>query len=103
MSQSKIVEIDGVKCAPVPTDSEIRIVILQRGNVIVGRYERDGQYCKLHDASVIRLWGTTRGLGELAANGPTANTKLDPCNGLVEFHELTVVCTIACNPSKWAL
>jgi hypothetical protein len=82
---------------------DIKIVILQRGWTMVGRFERNGSECKLHNASVIRAWGTTRGLGEIAKNGPTSNTKLDPCYGVVEFDYLTVVATIAVDEAKWNL
>ena len=82
--------------------SDIKIVILQRGWVMVGRLERKGSECKLHNASVIRTWGTTKGLGELAENGKLKDTILDPCNGLVEFDYLTVVASIACKESAWA-
>ena len=82
-------------------DGPIRIVVLQRGWCVVGRFERNGSDCKLKDASVIRSWGTTHGLGEIAANGPTASTKLDKCNGLVEFDYLTIVASIVCEESKW--
>jgi hypothetical protein len=82
---------------------DLKIVILQRGWVMVGKFERNGSECKLHNASVIRTWGTNKGVGELAANGPLTNTKLDPCNGVVEFDYLTVVATISCNESKWKI
>lgn len=81
---------------------EWKIVILQRGWVMVGKMERSGSECKLHQASVIRNWGTSKGLGELAQEGPKKDTKLDPCNGLVEFDYLTVVATICVNESAWA-
>ena len=80
----------------------IKIVILQRGWVMVGYFERNGTDCKLSKANVIRTWGTTRGLGEIASGGPTSNTKLDKCHGLVEFDYLTVVAQISCEESKWA-
>ena len=80
---------------------DIKIVVLQRGWVMVGLFERNGSECKLHKASVIRNWGTTKGLGEIAFGGPTRSTKIDPTNGVVEFDYLTVVATIACNESKW--
>lgn len=81
--------------------TEIKIVVLQRGWVLVGRFEKDGTNCKLHDANVLRSWGTTKGLGEIALNGPTSSTKLDKCNGLVEFDILTVVLMISVKEEKW--
>lgn len=83
-------------------EGDIKIVVLQRGWVMIGRLERNGSECKLHDASVIRNWGTTKGLGELAAKGPLSNTKLDKCNGLVEFDYLTVVASISVEQSVWS-
>lgn len=80
---------------------EQKIVVLQRGWVVVGKMEREGSQCKLHKASVIRNWGTTKGLGELALSGPNSGTKLDPCNGAVEFDYLTVILTISVDESKW--
>jgi len=81
---------------------ETKIVVLQRGWVVIGKMEREGSQCKLHKASVIRSWGTSKGLGELALEGPKSSTKLDPCNGLVEFDYLTVVLTISVNEEIWA-
>lgn len=82
-------------------DGGIRICILQRGWIVVGRYSQKGSECKLTDANVIRVWGTTRGLGEIAMHGPiTDKTKLDPCPD-VYFHELVGVFQIQCEASKW--
>jgi len=52
------------------------IVVLDRGFVYVGRVTVDGDWCLIADAKNIRVWGTTKGLGELV-NGPTKDTKLD--------------------------
>jgi len=79
---------------------DIKIVILQRGWVMVGRLNRQGNDCTLSDASVIRVWGTTKGLGEIALGGPTSSTKLDKA-GTVQFDYLTTVATISCEESKW--
>lgn len=97
----KTITVDGVEYAPVVAEGEKKIVILQRGWILVGKFERKGSDCKLHNASVIRNWGTTRGLGEIAENGPTDSTKLDPCYGTVEFDYLTVVALIGVNEKKW--
>jgi hypothetical protein len=82
-------------------NGEIKIVILQRGWVMIGKLEKIGSECKLHNASVIRNWGTTKGLGELASEGKKKDTKLDKCGGVVEFDYLTVVATIAVNEALW--
>ena len=105
MSACKSIVINGIEYTPEPkqiSNSAVRIVVLQRGWVMIGRYERAGDNCKLHNAQVIRNWGTTKGLGELAGEGPKKDTKLDPTNGLVEFHRLTEICTVLCEESKWA-
>ncbi len=81
--------------------SKIKIVILQRGWVFVGRFHQEGNNCKLTDASNVRTWGTTKGLGELAEDGPQSNTKLDKVND-VQFHVLTAVATIDCNDKVWS-
>ena len=39
------------------------IVILQRGWIIVGDVVRNGSEFTVTDASVIRRWGTTNGIG----------------------------------------
>lgn len=79
---------------------DIKIVVLQRGWIYIGKFERTGNYCKLHNAYCIRIWGTTKGLQELV-NGVTNSTKLDKCEGVVEFDWLTVVHTITVNQEKW--
>jgi hypothetical protein len=65
------------------------IVVLQRGWVLVGDLTREKNDCLLKNASVIRTWGTTNGLGELALTGPTSSTKLDKCTD-IHFHYLTM-------------
>jgi hypothetical protein len=76
--------------------SNVRILVLQRGWVVVGNYSEEGDECVLTDASVIRRWGTTKGLGQLAS-GPLADTVLDAC-GTVRAHKLAVVMQIECPP-----
>jgi hypothetical protein len=106
MEKENVIVINGVEYVPkseikTQAPGAVKIVILQRGWVMVGYYKREGDNCSLSNASVIRTFGTTNGLGEIAAGGPTKETKLDPCNGLVEFHRLTEVATITCEDSKW--
>lgn len=97
--------IDGEVYVPksqtVEPAGDLKIVILQRGWVMIGRFTRSGSDCKLSQASVIRSWGTTKGIGEIASGGPTSNTRLDKCGGLVEFDYLTVVAMIACEEKSW--
>ena len=84
----------------IKTTGEIRIVILQRGWVVVGRFSQEGSNCKLTNASIIRVWGTTKGLGEIAINGPTSKTVLDKSPD-IRFHELTIIATIDCVEATW--
>ena len=90
--ETKIVSVDG----------GIRIVVLQRGWVVVGHYYRTGTECRLEDASVIRRWGTTNGLPELASSGPLPETQLEKSKGDIRFHRSAEVLTLDCEESKWA-
>jgi len=85
---------------PFP-DGLIVIAVLQRGWVMVGRRHTDGVTVTLTDASVIRRWGTTRGLGELE-KGPTGSTALEPCKRPVRYHELQEIFTLEVDQGAWS-
>lgn len=103
MSKDSVV-VDGVtyvkQGSEEPKNSTIKIVILQRGWVFIGRWSEDGDNCSLDNAYVIRIWGTTKGLGELALEGKQSSTKLDKA-GHVNFHRLTIVATVDCKEDLW--
>ncbi len=80
--------------------SKKQIVVLNRGWVVIGDYSEKGDECTLEDASVIRKWGTTNGLGELAEKGKLADTVLDSCPN-VHFHKMTMVARMDVNESNW--
>jgi len=97
----KTITVDGVDYAPVtPENAPVRIVILQRGWVVVGYWQRDGEDVTITRAKVIRKWGTTAGLGELVS-GPTDDTVLDPA-GTVRAHILGVVASIDVDVDAWS-
>lgn len=81
---------------------EIRIVICHRGWVLVGEYalDRDNDEVVLSNALVVRRWGTTAGLGQLAIEGRQPQTILDPC-GVARIPRGAVVATFDCNPEVW--
>lgn len=105
MSKPEVIKIDEVEYVrkdsmPKPSGS-VRIVILQRGWVVVGYFTQTGAVCQLDRAAIIRVWGTTKGLGEIAKDGPTSKTILDFCP-TITFHELTAIAMMNCVEEKWA-
>ena len=78
----------------------MKIVVLDRGWVMVGQLEKDGDEYLLLNGHVIRRWGTTEGLGELAMKGPLPETKLEKIP-LVKFHKNQLIFTISCDEAKW--
>ena len=86
--------------APASNREGIKIVILQRGWVYIGRYHEEGDYGVLTNAHCIRRWGTTEGLGQLAKEGKQVDTKIES-TGTVRFHRLSAVAMIDCNESVW--
>ena len=104
MSKPNTIKIDEVEyiradqAQVVPTTKQI--VVLQRGWIVIGDVEKTETEVKINNCSVIRVWGTSKGLGELAENGATSNTKLDPCPP-VTVHPLSVVLYMNVNEEKW--
>ena len=92
--------VEYVKKQPMPTGN-IKIAILQRGWVFVGRFYQDGSNCRLENCMNIRVWGSTKGLGEIASTGPTPKTVLDYVP-VCRFHELTIIALLDCMEEKWA-
>ena len=82
--------------------NDIRIVVLQRGWVFIGLWnKRNDDEIALSNAYCIRRWGTTEGLGELARKGKLSSTILDKAKDTVHFHPLSCIFSIPCEESKW--
>lgn len=89
------------QCLPrTLVEAKVQIVIAPRGWVFVGYTEIVDQDLVISRARVIRIWGTTAGIGELTS-GPTNKTKLDPA-GVVRVPISAVLVRIDCEVSKWA-
>lgn len=66
-----------------PVNHGFCIAVLDRGFVYVGDVVTDGRFVKITNARNLRRWGTQRGLGQLALEGPLSNTVLDECGDIV--------------------
>jgi hypothetical protein len=82
-----------------PQAAAIKIVVLDRGFVYVGKVKLSKDFVTIESASNIRYWGTTRGLGELV-NGPLEKTKLDPV-GKVLAPARALISLIDVNQAAW--
>jgi hypothetical protein len=77
----------------------IQIVVADRGFIYVGEVSIDAEWVYIQKASNIRLWGTTKGLGELV-NGPLANTKLDK-TGNLKLSRRALISLISVEENPW--
>ena len=82
------------------TISGLQICVLERGFVCVGHASVKDGWLTITDAKYIRRWGTQNGLGQLAANGPLPNTKLDD-GGIVKAPISSVIHVLECNEEAW--
>jgi len=111
MSKHETIKIDDIeyvrKDAAVPANAgDIKIAVLDRGFVYIGRVEHinddfGNDWIVLHNAKNIRIWGTTKGLGELV-NGPLSKTALDMV-GTVRVPFKALISLIDVEQSKWKL
>ena len=81
------------------TKGNIKIAVLDRGFVYVGDTKLEGDFLIITGARNIRIWGTTRGLGQLV-NGPLKETKLDVV-GTVRVPIKALISLIDVEQSKW--
>ncbi len=72
-----------------------RIYVLTGRWVLIGETAFQDSHVRLTDASVIRRWGTTKGLGQIALEGPQKETVLDAC-GTVTFPVSAILFSIDC-------
>ncbi len=80
--------------------AKTQIVIVDGGWVLVGEAECGQKTVTLTNAKVVRVWGTTKGLGEIALGGPTPKTVLDNI-GIVFIERAQIKFMIPCDDSKW--
>lgn len=76
-----------------------QIAVLDRGFVYVGDIKTDDNWAYIENARNIRLWGTTKGLGELRS-GPTSATKHDKV-GTIKVNKRALMHMIATDKHKW--
>jgi hypothetical protein len=96
----KIDDVEYLRRDSIPdTSGDIKIAVLDRGFVYVGRVSYEGDFMILKNARNIRYWGTTKGLGELV-NGPLSTTKLDMV-GTVRVPMRALISLIDVVGAKW--
>lgn len=77
-----------------------QIVVADRGFVYVGLVTIEPDWVIVREARNIRYWGTTRGLGQLALEGPTSTTTLDEI-GTVRIPLRAVISLIDTEARLW--
>ena len=86
-----MIMINGEEYVKKQVFSSYKILVLNNGHVIRGEVEeKDGGYI-VNGAEVIRRWGTTKGIGELARKNNNASPIIDPLNGLVFVEKTSVI------------
>jgi hypothetical protein len=78
-----------------------QIIVVKLGWVLVGRVVAESpSSLTITHAHVVRVWGTTKGLGELAEKGPLKQTILEP-TGHVVIQLDAVLFRIDCEDKSW--
>ena len=98
----RINEVDYVRKDSIsPPSGDIKIVVLDRGFVYVGHVTLDANFVVIKRAQNIRIWGTSKGLGELC-NGPLSGTKLDNV-GTLKAPMKALISLIDVDQAAWKL
>ncbi len=82
----------------------VNIYVLNLGWVVVGieqeSHNIDNNLLNISNSFVVRRWGTSHGLGELATNGPLESTILDSIPQL-KINTDSIIMILKCDASKW--
>jgi hypothetical protein len=96
----KIDNTEYVRADTLPKpEGDFKIVVLDRGFVYAGTVQVANDFVTIHHAMNIRVWGTTKGLGELV-NGPLPKTVLD-ATGTVRAPLRALIALIDADGAKW--
>lgn len=81
----------------------LRIFVQDRGWVVIGEFtDSEIPNCyKLKRAGVVRRWGTTAGLGQLADQGPQPETIIDLAPQGIEISCNIAFPVFICNDEAW--
>jgi len=105
MSKPESIKIEDVEYVRADSatkcEGDIKIVVADRGFVFIGRVKQEADFTILANAKNIRVWGTTKGLGELVS-GPTSKTMLDAV-GTIRIPSRAVIAIIDVEQSKWKM
>lgn len=82
------------------TNFGIQLAVVDNGFVYVGEVFFDGDYYVISCCKNVRNSGTTKGFGQLAFEGPQAQTCLDPCPP-VTVPAARLCHLIQCNADVW--
>lgn len=99
-----VAKLTAQKAAPEhkePVDIGPRIVVIDRGWVLIGKVTQHHDHVVINTAKCIQRWGTTQGLGQLVT-GPTGDTIAHPM-GDVEVPNRAVIFTMQVDASPWGL
>ena len=80
--------------------TKIQIAVLTHGFIYVGIITHADGYIEIKNAKNIRRWGTTKGLGQLAIQGPQKETILDE-TGTVRAPLHSLIFILDCQEKAW--
>ena len=83
------------------TEHGLCIVVLDRGFVYVGQLTTDDRFLTIRCARNVQRYGTTRGLGQLALEGPQPCTVLNDA-GVVKAPIGELKHWLVCEVSAWS-
>lgn len=91
----------GTASPATTTDHGACLIVADRGHVWYSpAVTTDGEFATAKDARIVRRWGTSEGVNELANKGPLSETRLD-APATVKVAARAIIAIIPTEASKW--